>query len=389
MISAARATSAPSGVALPTRARPASWAGPSSSTVDAYWKSMGISTDTGPRRHVIASTTACATVAPMASGDWRPVAGFRKRRHHGELVGNLVDEAPILAQEPAVDLARQVQDGRRRHASLELAPHGVRRSRTGRGQAHAEPAGRPREPVGRADGTLLVTDADRADPAVTPDRVVDREVVDTRDAEDDIDSRPREHVHDHVAACPICHLAPVLRFVSAGITGWRYTPQVASLRWMIASRTPDFSFVHAADLHLDTPFKGIGSTAPHVAEQLREASLAAFDSLVELCLERRVAFLVVAGDIYDGPERGLRAQLRFRDGLARLSSAGISSFVVHGNHDPVETGWSALGGPWPERVTVFGTGTVKAVPVEVDGSRRSRPCKASASPSAANARTWR
>ena len=131
--------------------------------------------------------------------------------------------------------------------------------------------------------------------------------------------------------------------------------------------TPDFSFVHAADLHLDTPFKGIGSTAPHVAEQLREASLAAFDSLVDLCLERRVAFLVVAGDIYDGPERGLRAQLRFRDGLARLSSAGISSFVVHGNHDPVETGWSALGGPWPERVTIFGTGTVKAVRVEVDG----------------------
>ena len=132
-------------------------------------------------------------------------------------------------------------------------------------------------------------------------------------------------------------------------------------------RAPDFSFVHAADLHLDTPFKGIGSTAPHVAEQLREASLAAFDSLVGLCLERRVAFLVVAGDIYDGPERGLRAQLRFRDGLARLSTAGIPSFVVHGNHDPVETGWSALGGPWPERVTVFGTGKVQAVPVESDG----------------------
>jgi DNA repair exonuclease SbcCD nuclease subunit len=132
-------------------------------------------------------------------------------------------------------------------------------------------------------------------------------------------------------------------------------------------RVPDFSFVHAADLHLDTPFKGIGSAAPHVAEQLREASLAAFDSLVELCLERRVAFLVVAGDIYDGPERGLRAQLRFRDGLARLSAAGIPSFVVHGNHDPVETGWSALGGPWPERVTVFGTGKVQAVPVERDG----------------------
>ncbi|MGA3217000.1 MAG: DNA repair exonuclease [Acidimicrobiales bacterium] len=134
-----------------------------------------------------------------------------------------------------------------------------------------------------------------------------------------------------------------------------------------AFRIPDFSFVHAADLHLDTPFKGLGTTAPRVAERLREASLAAFDTLVELCLDRGAAFLVVAGDVYDGPERGLRAQLRFRDGLGRLSDAGIASFVVHGNHDPVETGWSALGDTWPERVTVFGPGTVQAVTVEVDG----------------------
>jgi DNA repair exonuclease SbcCD nuclease subunit len=134
-----------------------------------------------------------------------------------------------------------------------------------------------------------------------------------------------------------------------------------------AFRIPDFSFVHAADLHLDTPFKGIGSTAPFVAERLREASLAAFDSLVEICLERKAAFLVVAGDVYDGPERGLRAQLRFRDGLARLSDAGIASFVVHGNHDPVEMGWSALGDTWPERVTVFGTGAARAVTVETGG----------------------
>jgi len=134
-----------------------------------------------------------------------------------------------------------------------------------------------------------------------------------------------------------------------------------------SARVPDFTFVHAADLHLDTPFKGIGLTAPYVAEQLREASLAAFDALVELCLERHAAFLVIAGDIYDGPERGLRAQLRFRDGLARLSDAGVASFVVHGNHDPVETGWSALAGPWPERVKVFGTGRVEAVPVEIEG----------------------
>jgi len=115
------------------------------------------------------------------------------------------------------------------HRPLELAPHGVRGSRTGRGQAHTEPAGRPREPVGRPNSALREADAHRANPAVTPDRVVNREIVDTRDAEHDLDSRPREHVHDHVASCPLSYLAPVLRFTSVGITGWQYTPQVASL----------------------------------------------------------------------------------------------------------------------------------------------------------------
>lgn len=129
----------------------------------------------------------------------------------------------------------------------------------------------------------------------------------------------------------------------------------------------DFTFVHAADLHLDTPFKGLSETAPHVGEALREASLEAFDDLVELCIEREAAFLVVAGDVYDGSERGLRAQLRFRNGLQRLAEAGISCFVAHGNHDPIEEGWSAVTS-WPERVHVFGHGSVESFTVKRDGA---------------------
>lgn len=131
---------------------------------------------------------------------------------------------------------------------------------------------------------------------------------------------------------------------------------------MTDERAGSFCFVHAADLHLDTPFKGIHETAPFVAEALREASLDAFDAIVALALERDAAFLVVAGDVYDGAERGLRAQLRFRDGLARLAAAGTASFVVHGNHDPVSTGWSAIRS-WPDGVTVFGSDAVEVVPV--------------------------
>jgi DNA repair exonuclease SbcCD nuclease subunit len=126
-----------------------------------------------------------------------------------------------------------------------------------------------------------------------------------------------------------------------------------------------FRFVHAADLHLDTPFEGIGRVAPVVADSLRDASLEAWDALVRLAIECEAAFLLLAGDIYDGAQRGVRAQLRFGRGLDQLSSRGIQTFIVHGNHDPLD-GWSAVR-RWPEGVTIFGSTDVKTVPVMRDG----------------------
>ena len=100
-------------------------------------------------------------------------------------------------------------------------------------------------------------------------------------------------------------------------------------------------FVHAADLHLDSPFRGIRAEAPpHVADTLHRATFDAYENIVSLCLRERVDALLVAGDIYDGADRSLRAQLRFIAGLNRLDAAGIRTFVCHGNHDPLD-GWEA------------------------------------------------
>ncbi|MYC37945.1 MAG: DNA repair exonuclease [Chloroflexi bacterium] len=100
-------------------------------------------------------------------------------------------------------------------------------------------------------------------------------------------------------------------------------------------------FVHAADLHLDSPFRGIRSEAPeYVADSLRRATFDAYENIVALCLRERVDALLVAGDVYDGADRSLRAQLKFVDGLTRLDAAGLRSFVCHGNHDPLD-GWEA------------------------------------------------
>ena len=102
-----------------------------------------------------------------------------------------------------------------------------------------------------------------------------------------------------------------------------------------------FCFVHAADLHLDTPFRGIGQVNARLGERLRDASLDAFDDLVQLTIDRRAEFLLLAGDVYDGADRGVRAQLRFLRGMKKLAFEGIPVFVVHGNHDPLD-GWSAI-----------------------------------------------
>ena len=103
---------------------------------------------------------------------------------------------------------------------------------------------------------------------------------------------------------------------------------------------PLIRFVHAADLHLDSPFVGIRSMDADIATVLAEATFRAYDNIIDLCIREQVDALLVAGDVFDGADRSLRAQLRFVDGLRRLDEAGIRSFVCHGNHDPLD-GWES------------------------------------------------
>ena len=100
-------------------------------------------------------------------------------------------------------------------------------------------------------------------------------------------------------------------------------------------------FVHAADLHLDSPFTGLKAAAPaDVANALYHATFDAYENIINLCISEQVDALLVAGDVFDGADRSLRAQLKFVEGLKRLDTEGIRSFVCHGNHDPLD-GWQA------------------------------------------------
>jgi DNA repair exonuclease SbcCD nuclease subunit len=125
------------------------------------------------------------------------------------------------------------------------------------------------------------------------------------------------------------------------------------------------TFVHAADLHLDAPFQGIDASDERVRSALVAATYEALDRIVGLCLEERVDFLVVSGDVYNNRDKSLRSQFRFQAACQRLAEAGIHVFIAQGNHDPAD-GWSA-GLPMPETVHYFSTTRVEAVPFERDG----------------------
>jgi DNA repair exonuclease SbcCD nuclease subunit len=122
-----------------------------------------------------------------------------------------------------------------------------------------------------------------------------------------------------------------------------------------------FRFVHAADLHLDAPFHGLRRASPAVTQALGQATLKAWDALVQLTIDQNAAFLLLAGDICDGGERGIPAQLRLLNGLQRLSSLGIRTFIVRGAKDPVDR-WSGIY-RWPDGVHCFGTHGVESIGV--------------------------
>jgi exonuclease SbcD len=94
-----------------------------------------------------------------------------------------------------------------------------------------------------------------------------------------------------------------------------------------------FRFVHAADLHIDSPLTGLAAKDEQVAGQLAAASRRAFQSLVTRTIEERAAFLIVAGDVFDGDWRDYSTGLLFTREIARLWRAGIPTYAVRGNHD--------------------------------------------------------
>lgn len=94
-----------------------------------------------------------------------------------------------------------------------------------------------------------------------------------------------------------------------------------------------FRFIHAADLHLGSPFQGLALKDADLAELFVEASRKAFTALIDEAVERKVDFFIVAGDVYDGDWKDNKIGLFFNREIARLERVGIPVFLLKGNHD--------------------------------------------------------
>jgi exonuclease SbcD len=94
-----------------------------------------------------------------------------------------------------------------------------------------------------------------------------------------------------------------------------------------------FTFLHAADLHLGSPLTGLAMKDEEVAKRFAAASRGAFSDLVTQAIAERVAFVLVAGDIYDGDWKDTAIGLFFNREVSRLARAGIPLYLIRGNHD--------------------------------------------------------
>lgn len=112
-----------------------------------------------------------------------------------------------------------------------------------------------------------------------------------------------------------------------------------------------FRFLHAADIHLDSPLKGLESYEDAPLEAIRGATRRAFDNLIDLAIEEKVDFVLIAGDLYDGDWKDYNTGLFFVSRMGRLDKAGIKVFIVSGNHDAASHITKAM--PLPGNVTFF------------------------------------
>jgi DNA repair protein SbcD/Mre11 len=94
-----------------------------------------------------------------------------------------------------------------------------------------------------------------------------------------------------------------------------------------------FKFIHAADIHLDSPQRGLDRYEGAPVAECRGSTRRALENLVDLAVTEKVAFVLIVGDLYDGDWRDYNTGLFFGKQMAKLRDAAIPVYLIRGNHD--------------------------------------------------------
>ncbi|CDO02750.1 putative metallophosphoesterase YhaO [Oceanobacillus picturae] len=110
-------------------------------------------------------------------------------------------------------------------------------------------------------------------------------------------------------------------------------------------------FLHAADLHLDSPFIGLAHAPKSVLDSIRESTFHALDNLVQTAIEKQVDFVLITGDLFDNEKQSLKAQIRLKKAFELLDSQKIMVYLSYGNHDYIKGNIHPI--TYPDNVCIF------------------------------------
>ncbi len=109
--------------------------------------------------------------------------------------------------------------------------------------------------------------------------------------------------------------------------------------------------VHAADIHLDSPLRNLVLSEEAQIARVRRATRDAFEALVQLCIDRGAALLLLAGDLYDRDTPNMQTAVFLRQQILKLARANIRVAIKLGNHDAGNRISSAL--ELPDNAHIF------------------------------------
>ncbi len=122
------------------------------------------------------------------------------------------------------------------------------------------------------------------------------------------------------------------------------------------------TFLHAADIHLDSPLRNLDRYEGAPADAVRGAGRRALENLVDLAVARSADFVLISGDLYDGEWKDYNTGLHFVSRMSRLRDADIPVFIISGNHDAASRMTRLL--RLPDNVHMLSTGSPESICVE-------------------------